>query len=97
MLINKPKMPPHVFFISYTGKFPNLCGGLLRLHMEGQTVAFGSPALHKDAQYEQFWEADNGQWLIDVAKIPEKFQKYAEEIDEIFKTNIERPHCGGCR
>ena len=38
-----------------------------------------------------------GPWVIDVEKIPEKYRKYAAEIDEVFNENVERGHCGGCR
>ena len=29
-------MPRHVKFISYTGKYPNLCGGILTLEIDGK-------------------------------------------------------------
>ena len=64
-----------------------------------------------DGNYDSFWISgggcgfnDNytrsytkeGEWVIDVAKLPEKYQKYAREIDEVFNDNVEWGCCGGC-
>lgn len=101
MLVNKnlmPKKDMHVKFVSYTGKWPNLCGGNLTLEIDSETVMFKS--------CDRFWSAGGecdmrtlvtGPWVIDVEKIPEKYRKYAAEIDEVFNENVERGHCGGCR
>lgn len=37
------------------------------------------------------------EWTIDVLELPEKFRKYAAEIDNVFNTNVEYGCCGGCR
>ena len=44
MLINsnKESTTEHVKFISYTGKYPNLCRGDLTLEIDGEKVIFGS-------------------------------------------------------
>lgn len=44
MLINsnKENVTEHVKFISYTGKYPNLCCGDLTLEIDGEKVIFGS-------------------------------------------------------
>ena len=31
----------HVEFISYTGRYPNLCSGILTLRIDGKEVTFG--------------------------------------------------------
>lgn len=36
------------------------------------------------------------EWRIDVDDIPEQFQKYAVEIDEVFNDNVPWGCCGGC-
>lgn len=53
MLINKPEKSPlwHVEFISYTGKYPTLCSGILTLKIDGEEVTFGN---HK-TMYPVFW------------------------------------------
>lgn len=43
MLINDCREhPAHVAFISYTGKWPCLCHGILALEIDGQPVTFGN-------------------------------------------------------
>ena len=37
-----------------------------------------------------------GEWQIDVERIPEQFRKYTTEIDEVFNANVEYGCCGGC-
>ncbi len=92
----------HVKFISYTGKYPNLCGGKLTLEIDGDTAIFGSKR-HEDAQYEPFWHTsvmspnETGEWETDVCLLPEQFRKYALEIDKVLNENMEHGCCGGCR
>lgn len=43
--------------------------------------------------YEGAWQ---GEWQINVNKIPEQFRKYAAEIDEVFNDNVPCGCCGGC-
>jgi hypothetical protein len=39
---------------------------------------------------------DQGEWRIDVDRLPDKYKKYAAEIDEVFNANVEYGCCGGC-
>ena len=42
MLINSENLyTGKVKFVSYTGKFPNLCSGVLTLNIDGKEVKFG--------------------------------------------------------
>lgn len=101
----------HVKFVSYTGKYPNLCSGDLTLEIDGEITTFGYGFESKDKpKYARFWgsggsvsfdehwnaNVDEGRWYIDVNKLPEKFRKYAMEIDEAFNENVEYGCCGGC-
>lgn len=108
MLINQKeqKTEKHVEFVSYTGKWPNLCQGLLTLKIDNTIVTFGNNTIHKNAQYPKFWSSggectmkyiQTGEWIINVANIPKEFREYAAEIDEVFNENVEHGHCGGCR
>lgn len=49
----------HVEFVSYTGRFPNLCSGILTLKIDGKTVTFGTGhyGTDKETDYSQFWES----------------------------------------
>ena len=65
---------------------------------------------YNDDNYEKFWHSGgrvsfsgrrgydviSGEWEIDVDKLPEKFRKYAAEIDYTFNANVEHGCCGGC-
>lgn len=108
MLINKgtESVARHVEFVKYTGKWPNLCGGILTLKIDGKEVRFGNNYHDKTLKYEKFWRSGGecgrhsnttGEWRIDVQELPEEFREYAAEIDEVFNANVEYGCCGGCR
>lgn len=63
----------NIEFISYTGKYPNLCSGVLTLKIDDKIVHFGY-----EEDYEPFWESGGrcgfdgdggycygGEWVID--------------------------------
>lgn len=91
----------HVKFVNYTGKYPNLCNGILTLEIDGKEEVFGyCQSRHGfwcsgggcTAGYETY----QGEWIIDVDEIPYEYQKYAREIDEVFNENVPYGCCGGC-
>lgn len=95
-------MPKHVKFISYTGKYPNFCRGILTLEIDNKEVKFGS-----GLSTMSFWCSGGGllpnyegtykgEWIINVDQIPPIYRKYAREIDEVFNENVEWGCCGGC-
>lgn len=109
MLINRNNNETnHVKFVSYTGRWPNLCIGVLTLEIDGEKITFGYGFNSKDEpKYNPFWssggginlnyeETWKGAWRIDANKIPEQFRKYAAEIDEVFNDNVPLGCCGGC-
>lgn len=92
----------HVKFISYTGRYPCLCSGILTLEIDGEEVQFGYDTLNNpfwvsggglNPDYEGTYQ---GEWKIDVDRIPEGYRKYASEIDRVFNENVEWGCCGGC-
>ena len=34
-----------------------------------------------------------GKWIIDAQKLPEKYRKFAGEIDRVFNDNVEWGYC----
>lgn len=111
MLINYKYESETVKFVSYTGRYPNLCRGVLTLLIEGKEVRFGHDysipnSWKKDGNYDAFWSsgggldgnycAYKGEWEIDAEKLPEEYKKYATEIDEIFNNEVPYGCCGGC-
>ena len=109
MLINhNNNKTSHVRLVSYTGRYPNLCSGILTLEIDGEIVNFGYGRWREDCpKYKPFWSsgghlmpnyegAAQGEWKIDVNRLPEQFRKYATEIDEVFNNNVPWGCCGGC-
>lgn len=104
----------HIKFISYNGRYPCLCSGVLVLEIDGEEVKFGYNSIWENRQdnlLSPFWSSggscgftggyaesfcQSGEWRIDVNDIPEQYQKYAHEIDEVFNENVPYGCCGGC-
>jgi hypothetical protein len=105
----------HVQFISYTGKYPNLCSGILTLKIDNKEVSFGKdyslPDSENKSNFNSFWSSGGGcsfnddwtesfvnrdEWIIYEDDLPEEYQKYAEEIEEVFNENVKHGCCGGC-
>lgn len=105
-------MAERVKFVSYDGKWPCLCSGTLVLNIDGKDYSFGySYGKEKEHDFDcKFWysggkvTADkdwnftitHNPWVIVEKWIPEQFQKYAGEIEEVFNNNVEFGCCGGC-
>lgn len=112
MLINNTgNESEHVKFVSYSGKYPNLCSGILILDIDGKEVKFGNSYLSKEKIYDSFWTSggscgfrngysesyvNHGEWEINVDMIPDEYKKYASEIDDVFNSNVPNGCCGGC-
>lgn len=54
--------PEHVGFVSYTGKWPSLCHGVLTLKIDGQDHTFGTKGMFaaklpdgSEPEFETFW------------------------------------------
>lgn len=95
MLVNNNTNSSRVKFISYTGKYPNLCRGTLTLEIDGKQYKFGG-----NSDFEEFWRPSGeypSEWEINVNKIPSQFKELAFEIDTVFNENVEWGCCGGCR
>lgn len=102
MLINNNSCDGVVKFISYSGRYPNLCSGTLILEIDGETVCFDYPKFWRSGGVCGFRNSYNSafidkyEWMIDVAEIPEPYKKYAREIDSVFNENVSYGCCGGC-
>jgi hypothetical protein len=53
MTVESFKEESMVKFISYTGKYPNLCSGILTVNIDGQKLTFGSYG--KDTIFPKIW------------------------------------------
>lgn len=68
----------NIEFISYTGKYPCLCSGILTLRINGENYTFGYPSIFEKSascDFPQFWEPggsvdfsreeiEKGEWTI---------------------------------
>lgn len=105
MLVGNYYNEGHVKFVSYNGKYPCLCGGMLVLEIDGIKHSFGNKAKHPrfwssggSCEFIGNWEPNvtDGEWIINIDEIPEQFRQYASEIDMVFNDNITYGCCGGC-
>lgn len=88
-----------VKFISYDGKYPNLCSGTLKIEVRNKTYELnyilrsgGSVSFTDD------WEetVTHGKWKIYKDDLPVEIQDLSEEITECVNCNIPKGCCGGC-
>lgn len=49
----------HVKFVSYSGKYPNLCCGKLILNIDGKDYSFGNRYVYSDgtSDFQPFWSS----------------------------------------
>ena len=99
-----------VKFISYTGKYPCLCMGVLTLEIDGDIIKFGNRYNDSSINYPSFWESggswgfdedwedyvNSGEWIINKNELPPQYQKYTDEITKLFNLNVPEGCCGGC-
>ena len=101
-----------VEFLSYTGKYPNLCSGTLTIKVDGETWCFNDNlSLCKGANTgHSFWHSggsctiredgednvEKKEWIIDELELPKELRPLAEEIDYVFNKNVRYGCCGGC-
>lgn len=85
-------------FISYSGKYPHLCCGCLRLMINNEEVIFDNILASGgycgiDGDYEEYVEQD--EWYVNDGNLGE-YEKYRSEILDIINENVEFGCCGGC-
>ena len=107
-----------VKFIEYTGRWPNLCRGILTLEIDDQIVIFNdsyekhNKIIDGIEYYDSFWSSGGScgfyndysesyvncdEWEFeDIRYFPKKYQKYYDEICELFNENVDYGCCGGC-
>ena len=97
-------------FISYDGKYPNLCSGTLKLKIDGKEHTFlyclsSGGTDYSDEDWN--WTVERGEWtfdpkfsIIDHGKSKsEDFNFTPEEIElinNLVNQNVEQGCCGGC-
>lgn len=90
-----------VKFISFDGKFPNLCAGKLTIEVAGVEFVLPSHTFESGGSvtFDDDWEAtiSEGPWKIsDYAEFPEELKHFKGKILELVNENVEHGCCGGC-
>ena len=89
-----------VVFISYDGKFPNLCSGTLRFKIGEHEFAW-KYCLESGGRAPLDDETEYGEWAVSFKKIPGLVggipKKIRQKIVEMVNDNIGYGCCGGCR
>ena len=95
-------------FVSYTGKSPNLCMGILTLSINGINKTFG---MYDGCDYDKFWFSGGstgfrngysdsyikkGDWGIDEYRLPDELRPFATLLINLFNDNVPNGCCGGC-
>ena len=86
-------------FVSYDGKYPNLCSGRLVLSIDGKDVTFPNYCLSSggNVSFDDDWseEVTSGDWSI--SEFPKDFpEELKQEATDIVNENISDGCCGGC-
>ena len=91
--------PQHVKFVSYTGRWPNLCRGVLTLVIDGEICKFGHESgdfdfekwKYKDGNFDAFWESGGEARYSGTTQYPWKvYQKKLPEHLEKYALEIDR-------
>ena len=86
-----------VEFVSYNGRYPNLCSGDLIMKIDGETVKFPPYCMTSGgfccftAEWDEIIET--GEWQVEI---PERYEAYRDEILEAVNSNVRHGCCGGC-
>lgn len=92
----------NIEFVSYDGKYPHLCMGVLELRINDRILKFGN---WRDCDYPAFWQSGGGNdynddafydWVISEEKLPDFLKPYADVISKSFNENVPKGCCGGC-
>lgn len=88
-----------VEFVSYDGKYPNLCSGLLKLKVFGKEVELTSECFmsggHIERDKDGFFVCQ-GDWEVDETELPDELKPLKGQIERCMNDNIEHGCCGGC-
>lgn len=90
------KNTSNIKFISYTGTYPSLCGGVLTLEIDGEIVKFGNDDYSVDfdnktrrysnGNYEKFWCSGGG--IRNYKPYHEEWEIHENKLPEKYKKYI---------
>ncbi len=86
-------------FISYDGKYPTLCYGILVIKVDNKEYSLSNcMSSGGGCTHDENWEFDvqTGSWSIHEDRLPEQIKKYRSEIEKVVNANVRYGCCGGC-
>ena len=89
-----------VEFISYDGKWPNLCSGVLTIKVNGtlyelENVMVSGGCIMGGPHTDWDMRTEQGPWTVDLEEYPE-LKPYEKEIAMVVNDNVPYGCCGGC-
>lgn len=96
----KQQILPIIKFISYNGKYPNLCSGILVIEIKNKKYELDNVLISGGSAYfaNSYSEShvEEGEWNILQDSLPEEIKQYQQEIIKVVNNNVEHGCCGGC-
>lgn len=86
-----------VKFIDYTGEYPNLCSGELRIEINGEELTLSNVLKSGGTWgFDKDWNdyVTHGAWEVDLGCYP-KLKEFENEITEVVNKNVPQGCCGG--
>lgn len=84
-------------FVSYDGRFPNLCSGTLVLKIDGVERVLPKHCMSSggSVSFDSNWceHVESGAWSVGV---PDDLIDYKQEIEDCVNANVPFGCCGGC-
>jgi hypothetical protein len=85
-----------VKFISYSGRYPNLCSGVLTIEVDNKAYEFKNILCSGGFVSREFETVTYGPWIIFEHKLPKELKEFKDEITECVNCNVSKGCCGGC-
>lgn len=90
-----------VEFVSYDGRYPNLCAGTLVIKVNGKEYTFPKHSLVSGGAvwFDGDWgdHVESGAWFVEIPEeLVEELAPYAKEIEACVNENVPHGCCGGC-
>lgn len=86
-----------VEFVSYDGRYPNLCSGTLILRIDGVERVMPPHCMNSGGSvtFDSDWleHVSSGPWSVDV---PDDLADMRPEIEACVNANVPHGCCGGC-
>lgn len=92
-------MTSRLKFISYNGRYPNLCSGTLVISLDDieysmrYCMCSGGSVWFDDEGDEH---VDSGEWKIIEGELPEPLKPFVKDIEQLVNEHVEHGCCGGC-